>query len=203
MAHSIHYKALSTRVLELRRRFLPARFSRTGSYTTTQLDMARAFRILSHAELEYYFEARALDIATRAYDLWKNRNKATAPMICLLTNIIGDSKGLPSKLGTNITSLHVSGRVYGQYKHAIINNNGIKTPNLLNILLPISVLESDIDSAWLSTIDGFGAKRGETAHTAAVYNQIDPQDDYQTVMQIMSGIRDVDVLLNNIRGKCR
>jgi hypothetical protein len=77
-------------------------------------------------------------------------------------------------------------KVVAQYGHGIAKNKGIRIPNLLQILLPIGVLEAEIASAWLSTTDGFGAKRGTTVHSASIMYTIDPQDDFQTVNQIMA-----------------
>src|SRR6267143_3881061 len=193
MANSARFKALQLRVRELRNRFLPANFSQSGHYSATELDNARAFRVLVHAELEHFFEERARDIAERAFDLLRTNSRPSRPIIHLLSNIIGDQHGLPSKLGTQTTALSVTGKVVAQYKHGITQNNGIRIPNILQILLPIGVLESEIDTVWLSTTDGFGAKRGATAHSASIMYTIDPQDDFQTVNQIMDGVRDLDL----------
>ncbi len=203
MANSSRFKALQTRVSELRNRFLPANFSQSGNYSRTELDNARAFRVLVHAEIEHFFEERALDIADRAFDLFKAKARVSRPIVHLLSNIVGDQHGLPSKLGTQVTVLSVTGKVVAQYKHGIAKNNGIRVPNILQILLPIGVLEAEIDTVWLSTTDGFGAKRGATAHSSSIMYTIDPQDDFQTVNQIMAGVRDLDVLLNQIKQKLR
>jgi hypothetical protein len=203
MTNSGRFKALQTRISELRNRFLPVSFSQSGNYSPTELDNARAFRVLVHAEIEHFFEERALDIADRAFDLFKTKARVSRPIVHLLSNIVGDQHGLPSELGTPITALSITGKVVAQYKHGIAKNNGIRIPNMLRILLPIGVLEAEIDAAWLSTTDGFGAKRGAAAHSASIMYTIDPQDDYQIVNQIMAGIRDLDVLLNLIKQKLR
>jgi hypothetical protein len=203
MTNSGRFKTLQTRISELRNRFLPVSFSQSGNYSPTELDNARAFRVLVHAEIEHFFEERALDIADRAFDLFKTKARVSRPIVHLLSNIVGDQHGLPSELGTPITALSITGKVVAQYKHGIAKNNGIRIPNMLRILLPIGVLEAEIDAAWLSTTDGFGAKRGAAAHSASIMYTIDPQDDYQIVNQIMAGIRDLDVLLNLIKQKLR
>jgi hypothetical protein len=115
----------------------------------------------------------------------------------------GDHQGLPSELGTKTTPLSIAGKVYGQYKRTVVTNHGIRISNILRILLPIGVRETEIDAVWLSTTDGFGAKRGATAHSASITYTIDPQDDFQTVGQIMNGVRDLDLLLNQIKKTLR
>jgi hypothetical protein len=199
MPYSTHFKALEARVKELRRRFLPRIFSKSGSYTDERLDGARAFRVLVHAELEHYFEARSLELADAAFDNWRINGQPSIPIACLLANIEGQRNGLPKALGTSITSVFIAGEALGQYKRCIRKNHGIRIENLLQMLLPIGILESDLDPVWLSTTDGFGAKRGETAHRTAISYVIDPRDDYQIVKQIMSGVKDVDLRLNLIR----
>jgi hypothetical protein len=203
MANSGRFRALQSRVSELRNRFLPVSFSQSGDYSETELDNARAFRVLVHAELEHFFEERAVEIADRAFRLFKTTSRPSRPIVHLLSNIVGEQHGLPTKLGTQTTALSVTGKVVAQYKHGITKNNGIRIPNILQILLPIGILETEIDNAWLSTTDGFGAKRGTTAHSASIMYTIDPQDDFQTVNQIMNGVRDLDALLNLIRRKIR
>lgn len=198
MAYSARYRALESRVRELRGHFLPARFPVLGVYTERELDNARAFRVLIHAELENYFEERALALALRAADLWRQHRRSSRTLVSLLSNVVGEQSGLPKKVGADVATITHSQKVYSQYKHYITNNNGIKTQNILQILLPVGVIESEIDAAWLSTIDGFGTKRGAAAHSAAINYQIDPQDDFQTVNQIMQGVRDIDAVLNTL-----
>jgi hypothetical protein len=199
MANSGRFKALQARVDELRTRFLPATFSQSGTYTPAELDNARAFRMLVHAELEHFLEERAVEIADRAFHLFRTRYRPSRPIIHLLSNITGEPKGLPAELGTTTTPLSIAGKVLGQYKHGVINNHGIRISNILRILLPIGIQETEIDTVWLSTTDGFGAKRGTTAHSASITYTIDPKDDFQTVGQIMNGVRDLDLLLNQIK----
>jgi hypothetical protein len=202
MAYSPRFKHLDTRVKELRKRFLPAQFSTTGAYGAEALDKARAFRMLVHAELESYFEERAIDIVDAAFHVWRVKGKPSIPIIHLFTGV-SDVPGLPSKLGTNRTALSITGSVVASYKKNLNENHGIRIANLLQILLPIGVLEAEIDAAWIATTDGFGRKRGATAHKAAITYAIDPKDDFQTVNQIMSGVRDLDVLMNKIRARLR
>lgn len=202
MAYSARFKHLETRAKELRKRFLPAKFSSTGTYSAEALDKARAFRMLVHAELESYFEERAIDIVDSAFQLWKTKGKPSVPIVHLLTGV-SEVQGLPSELGTKTTALSITGSVVATYKKKINDNHGIRTANLLKILLPIGILEAKIDAAWLSTTDGFGGKRGATAHNTAIKYTIDPKDDFQTVNQIMTGVRELDLLLNTIMLKLK
>src|SRR5436190_316520 len=60
---SARFRELEQRIKKLRGRFLPKNFSPTGDYTDRQLDHARGYRLLVHAEIEAYLEDRAQKIA--------------------------------------------------------------------------------------------------------------------------------------------
>lgn len=120
-----------------------------------------------------------------------------------MSNIVGERKGLPKFVGSGTSVATIVGDAVGQYSAAVNRNHGIKRDNILQMLLPIGVVESDIDLVWLVTIDGFGAKRGITAHKAAVAHVIDPQDDFKTIEQIVTGIKDLDLILNKVKSKIR
>jgi hypothetical protein len=203
MAYSARFKAFEKRANSLRKQFMPATFSSTGNYTNQQLDNARAYRVLVHAEIEHFFEERVSEIADLAINLWKTRNKVSLPIACMLTNPGEMKMSLPNSLGTGITAQSLAGKIHTKFRSSVGNNHGIKIGNLLSLFLPVGILESDIDAGWISTIDGFGTQRGATAHSAHISYPINPQDDYNTVKQIIAGIKDIDVMLNKLRQSVR
>lgn len=201
--YSSRLKILEKRASELRKRFLPKKFSSTGLYTPEQLDYCRAYRVLVHAEIEHFLEERALDIANLALNIWLSKQKATLPLMSCIANMEGDHGYFTLKKGHRVTLNQIAGKAFGQYNHIITNNHGIKEENIRKILLPIGVPETDIDVVWLSTIDGFGAKRGATAHTSSITHTIDPKDELNTVNDIIAGLKDIDVVINNIKSKLK
>jgi hypothetical protein len=72
MPRSVRYRVLTRELNRLRTRFLPRRFSATGSYTPRQLELTYAYRVFAHAEIEDYFEDRAWKTARRAKNGWDN-----------------------------------------------------------------------------------------------------------------------------------
>jgi hypothetical protein len=54
------------------------------------------------------------------------------------------------------------------YIKRIGDNNGIKRTNLYGLLLPLGFEENDFDDLWLSSMDSFGANRGDIAHGRSV-----------------------------------
>lgn len=199
MIYSEQFKKLQDRVGELRKRFLPRRYSKTGKYSVSQKDFAQAYSILVHAEVEHYLEQRALEIAGSAFDLWKKKGKASRPLVACLAARVGINDGLPKKIGTSTSVSSIAGKAWGHFRHLIINNNGVKSENILSMLLAIGLEEGEIDSAWLATMDGFGTKRGKMVHTSGVAYEINPADEYDTVKQIISGLKILDKKLNNIQ----
>jgi len=197
MAPSSEYKSLKQRISTLNRTFIPQKIHDIPSLSTKKLDHARAYRLLAHAELEHYFEHRAQSIAKKALELWTTKNKTSHPLQHLTCNIIGEMKGLVAN-GNVTTASSIIKKAYAQYTHSLKNNHGIKRINILTILLPLGIQEDDIDQGWLSTIDGFGKARGETAHTSGIINTINPYDDHNTLNIIMDGIKSIDSLLNKL-----
>ena len=63
---------------------LPSKFSATSTYSDTQLDRARGYRLLVHAEIETYLEDRAQAVVNSAYTAWKVDSKPRHVITCLL-----------------------------------------------------------------------------------------------------------------------
>ncbi len=205
MATSRRFRALNSRIRELKQHFLPKIFSPTGTYTSLQHDRARAFRVLAHAEFEAYLEDIAVETANVAFDLWQSRGRIIAPLIALSVYAQMKPEPVPSSLLAASRECF-RGRlkqIKEQFnKEAKGYNNGIREQNILRLLFPVGITEKDIDPAWLGTIDAFGRNRGETAHTSAgVINLPDPQDESEAVDEIVKGLSEIDLRLITLRGR--
>lgn len=184
MAEPRRIRQLRSRLKALNRHLLP-KPSTTGSYTPRQYDATRGFRVLAHAEIEACLEALAKQTLDGAYRGWTTDGKGRNALLALLAYHAGTlsikppRKSLPEKI--------MSAQ---KWYHGVIDaNHGIKEKNVLSILLPIGIAESDIDNTWLATLNSFGRARGGTAHTsAAATNQPDPVNEWMTVEQIVAGL---------------
>ena len=203
MAYSADFKSLEKRIGTLRKHFLPVQFSKTGTYTPEQLDKARAYRLLAHAEFEEFIEKRASEIATEAVSLWELKRRHSRVVIHLVANQVGNAAGFPTARGSGVTAEVIVTKCLEQYKYAVRKNHGVRITNILSLLLPIGIDEAEIDPVWLATIDGFGADRGKAAHKAAVNYQIDPRSDFMVVSQIAEGLKEVDGLINTLKRSLR
>ncbi len=202
---SARYRELARRVTKLRHHFLPAAFSATGSYTERDLDRARGFRLLAHAEIEAYLEDRARTIVNTAFKNWKSDRKPREVILKLLTfhleqksvsqqELKEEHAGRRQRLDEAIQS------TTNAYNRILSHNHGIKEESVLKILLPLGVKHTDIDSTWLGTVDSFGSARGETAHSAVKAQQpLDPQTEFATISSILHGLEDLDKVLSKIK----
>lgn len=205
MAQSTRYRQLGKRTTELQRRFLP-KPDPTGQYTERQLDNVRAFQLLVHAEIEAFLEDIAIGAVTRAHDGWKADGRARGCLLALLAYHEGSHGPAPTTLLTTQQKKPLSLRDRIQsavraYSHRImVENHGIREENILRILLPIGILEDQIDINWLATIHAFGSRRGATAHKAKgrTTQPPDPQTEASNVESILRGLRSIDLLVAQI-----
>ncbi len=69
--------------------------------------------------------------------------------------------------------------------------------NLLRLLLPVGVRESDLDPTWVADMETFGIMRGIVAHVSAkaVKSPPDPVNARNQVQKAVAGLSDIDDLL--------
>jgi hypothetical protein len=199
------YRELERRLKKLRTRFLPKAFSPTGSYTDRVLDHARGYRLLVHAEIEAYLEERAQKIVNDSVKFFQVDGRPRHVLMNLLSfhliqeQISGQQlKDIYAKKARYCDS--TLSKAQTAYNHVIATNHGIREYNLLQILLPLGIEAAKIDSAWLSTLDTFGIRRGEVAHKSIKTHQlINPQDEFNTAQILLKGLKDLDDELGKLR----
>ena len=192
------FRELERRVGKLRKRFLPKQFSPTGNYTDRQLDHARGFRLLVHAEIEAYLEDRAQHIASVSIRQYRTDGRPRHVLMNLLSFHLVQTE-LSKR---EISDLYLRQSKYcdqtvtnatSSFNHSLANNHGVRELNFLRLVLPLGLDPAKIDPAWLGTLDAFGSKRGETAHKSIKVQQvIDPQDEFNTAQILIRGLEDLD-----------
>ena len=203
MPVSQRFRELRTAVRQLRNHFLPKQFDPTGTYSERQFDRARAFRLLVHAEIEWYLEEIAFETANKAFDDWQKHGRVTLPLLAMVS-FIDARHGKVPQTGTISPSPDLDYRIETSKNrfnaYAKGRNNGIREEDILRLLLPVGVRESDLDRTWLSTTNSFGQSRGKAAHMSKqVYNAPDPKSEFEIVNQILAGLLDIDVKLLKLR----
>jgi hypothetical protein len=94
-------------------------------------------------------------------------------------------------------------KILDRYKVRIIErNHGVKDVNILRMLLPIGIQESQLSQTWLATMNSFGVERGHVAHsTHAVQTPPDPAVENTRVQQILQDLANVDRMITAVRQK--
>lgn len=192
--NSKSYKDLKRRIDYLSANYLPPS-DPGGNYTKKQKDAIRSFLLLSHAELEAYFEQTCWNVAKRALDRWLADHNYKSRVLLYLSAFTEQTE----KIKRADTSEDKIKAIVGRYFVQINDNNGIKRDNILSLLCPLGVDQNQIDNNWLNTIDGFGSSRGTIAHTSALTQTLkDPSVIKKDIDFIINEIAPLDILINRL-----
>ena len=204
MPLSSRYRRLRSRLRELRSHFLPRSFDPTGTYSERQIDRTRAYKLLAHAEIEWYLEEIVVETANTAFDAWQQRGVITEPLVAMVAYMENTLGAVPTTKSTSQRDLNLRIEQSKNYfnTHVKSRNHGLRERNILRLLLPVGLSEFDIDSFWLATTDSFGQSRGLTAHRSnQVDNRPDPRNEFEIVRQVLEGLSDIDARLLSCRLK--
>ena len=203
--HTDKYIKLTSRLRKLRTVYLPRLFSPTGTYSESVFEKVRAYTVLSHAEMEYYFEETALSVAERAYNRWITNQKSSKPLLALVAYYDGQYQSVPEAHDGNRSDENLDVRIqkaYTSYNSLVrVNNHGIKETNILRVFLPIGIRIDDLDENLLIALNNFGAERGRIAHSTRASNLTTPDDALNTVSSIIKLIDSFDSFLHEYRRK--
>jgi hypothetical protein len=190
MAKSRRFKALLSRLEILREHFLPGQFSPIGQYTPRQYDLAKAYVLLVHAEVEAFIEDRSREKVKKLERGWATRGSRSKGIRRLIHSHILLSKQpwqpiewSPDRVTSAINS----------YIASIDNNHGIKEKNLCQMFFPLGIEYEKFDVTWLANMSSYGAARGSFAHSSIKTHQpVDPQDELNKVKRIVKGLAKLD-----------
>lgn len=205
--HTDKYLRLKKRLDKLKSIYLPPVFSPTGSYSDSDFEKVRAYEVLSHVEMEYYFEEVALAIAQKAYQCWQLKRKVSPPLLSLVAYYSGQFPSIPDVHSGNNSEKDIIWRInasYTSYNSQIrSSNNGIKEKNILSIFLPIGVNITSIDEGMLLALNNFGSERGIIAHSTRALTLTTPDDALASVTNIMTYIDAFDQYLASYKASIR
>jgi hypothetical protein len=206
---------LKTQLNDLRAHLLPDSFDPTGIYDDQEkvATAALAYRVLSHAEIESYFEDRVLQVLDHARNAWENNKHVSRVILCLLAFSGKEMRSPPDTLEAPSDNkrkvwpeqVDIAKRlspVMADFNYYVRKeNHGIKEKNLLSLLLPIGVDHSKLDPTFLADMDSFGALRGAAAHSSSrtsVRQAVDPAEELKRVEALMPGIESVNTLIDSL-----
>ncbi len=212
MALSRRFRDLKSRVRELRNHLLPRTFSPTGDYTDRQMDRARGFRLLVHAEIESYLEDVSRDTVTDAIRRWKGEGISSRSLVSFLASyhsswsvsdtISNDEIMQIAKSRKNIKESveKIIDLAQTQFIQRIQNNHGIIEDNFYGLIVPTGVDISKLDQTWIASLSSFGSLRGKVAHQSKmVVGTINPEDELKTVNDLIKGIEALDKCISSVR----
>jgi hypothetical protein len=205
MPKSQRFRDLSKGLTRLKKQFIP-KISPTGRYSDRQYALTVAYIVLAHAEIEAYLEDRVWEIVINAKKDW-DAGKTRRTLICLLAfsgetmdeppDTLNPTKGNKTVPPEKIKISEKINKAIKGFKKVINQNHGLKEANILALLLPIGIDSDDLDPGWLATLNSFGEKRGEVAHSSYKTVQApNPADILSTVNKITEGLLQVDALIN-------
>lgn len=207
MPNSLRYKSLTRRLDKIRDHFLPATFPPTGRYSQKEQDLARAYRILAHAEIEDFIEMRVWGVAQTKLAKWKSDRKPSDVLTCLLccyhsgwdtTDSASFVEAKKHVKLTNSSTEDVLDFIVTVFYNIINTNHGVKEDNLRKLLIPIGIRISDINPPWLVDMTNYGGLRGHAAHHSGVRISINPQDELNIVNNVLVGLSDLDELIGKL-----
>jgi len=196
MARSRRFKGLISRVARLQEHFLPRQFSPTGQYTLKQYDLAKAYVLLVHAEIEAFLEDRSRDRAMKLGKQWLTKGRHSKGIRRLIHSHNLQVKQpwqpidwSPGKVDSAINS----------YISSINNNNGIKEKDVCHMFFPLGIEYKDFDVTWLANMSSYGAARGGFAHSSIKTHQpVDPKNELSKVQGIVKGLAKLDRKINRL-----
>lgn len=194
MPNSRRFKQLEKRIQIIDQQFLPT-IRPAADYTQEEQDNTRAYLLLIHAEIESFLEDIAEDKAKKALNKWVSKRTKSNTLLSLASftelndGKLTDKYDLEERLKRTVSN----------FIARLKNNHGIKQDNIRSILLPIGFESSEIDQTWLLSMDSFGDKRGDIAHSSAQVQQpLDPATMSSTVNQLLNELRIIDEKLRTI-----
>lgn len=197
MPHTDYYRLLMERCNKLQKSLLPRTLSPTGNYKESTYEKVRGYKILVHAELEYYFEELAKAIMTSAKAKWDKSGETTKTLLALVAYCDTKFLAAPDKINDQRAKVDLDFRIkeayQAHYKYISMNNNGIKEKNIISLFLPVGVNIDDLDNNLMIALDSFGSDRGQIAHKTRAMQCQTPDDAKAEVRNILTMVNSFDV----------
>jgi hypothetical protein len=185
---SVHFEHLESRCNLLIQRFLePAIVAeqvalRNGMpVPEPNFDDFAAFRLLTHAELEGYFESKALDALTELDTLFKSDQIMTSRFVALIYLYLWREKhqlSWPPTQGNDPQSRQqdkaymkqLAQGAIGFGRQFVATNNGIKESSIHVLSALMGFFPDELDQILVSELNQYGKKRGDVAHRSWLFD---------------------------------
>ena len=192
---STEYSLLASNIYKLQKTLLPLQ-KLTGAYTEEEKIRIKTFRVMAHAELEFYFENRCMRVieATKTCSNPRTRPKILASLKCYAAK----------KEGRYNTKKN-DADVINEYRSKIKDNHGVKENNIYGICNPLGIPIEVFNPSLIATLDSYGSIRGFFAHNAinhtpqdpSIHVVLDPTIEKRAIASIIYNIRLIDKIFES------
>jgi hypothetical protein len=197
-----NYQQLVSCEKELRNNLI-TKTVRSNFTTKTSQYRLRAYRLLTHAEIESYIEGLIL----LKINIEKIKWATTKIIPNCFASIMAYSKqefpNISNHLAEITTRNDITFRtttIINNFEAMIKRNNGIKEENIIPLIVPLGIDYSNISQTLLNNLSSFGQNRGNTAHNSSkVQSPINPVDETNIINQIVQEIQTIDSLIMEIK----
>ncbi|MCA0300073.1 MAG: hypothetical protein LCH68_13870 [Proteobacteria bacterium] len=186
-----HFGHLSSRHAELCAKFLDSEVSAEladPAGFSPDLDKLAAFRLLFHAEIETFLEAKAverLSIIKSDIDsgVWHRANPCVLSLYLLVKNFIQKDGALSDD---DLKAHFLS--VLGSARSRVKESNGIKSDAFTFLSVAAGKTLDEIDLTLLSALNSYGKHRGDVAHSSAirVRSLVAPSSERKTSFELVT-----------------
>lgn len=164
----LHFRDLETRIQALTAKFVVDQLAAEAADPMTHvpdLDRLAAFRLLAHAEVEEFLEAKAKEglVALTASISVSAGKVSTFPEVFVLAYALGKqfTVSWPFDPAKFLTEVHETVRAA---EKAIAENNGVKGTSYFLLSLMAGKYPDEIDPSLGASLTSYGKSRGDVAH---------------------------------------
>ena len=169
-----HFKLLQERLEELSRKFIVDQVAAENADPAAflpDLDRLAAYRLLVHAEIEDFLEAKAKDniavIKTRVNGApWIRQSPELLALAIALKKPLPHLDALePSRFCDYVSDLLASAQ------NAISENNGVKNASFVLLSICSGKTVDEIDAILSASLHSYGKERGDVAHKSVTHSK--------------------------------
>jgi hypothetical protein len=165
------YFEMLRRIRLLRTELLPSTSS-TASYTNGDVLRMLGFRLLTHAELEGFFEFCAEDLVDH-YSTRLTNGVLSGRMrrhLVLHSQMVDHypPRSLTFPVGIDSSQDKAIKGILRSHQNIIEGNNGISEKDVLKLFIPLGCETTFYDHSWLASLNALARARGEVAHNSAL-----------------------------------
>lgn len=141
---------------------------------TPNFDDFAAFRLLTHAELEGYFESKALEYLADLDVVFKNGQFLTSRFAGLMFLYLWRERGHPTWPINQVEDAaylkQIAQEALGFGRKFVAENNGIKEASIQVLSALMGFFPDELDAVLVNELNQYGKKRGDVAHKSWHFN---------------------------------